>query len=128
MPRGRAFGGGTLSSGKVFAAMDLLFDEARVGPVYLRRPALADMVVEAIHYNADVLGHYVLHAFVVMPNHVDLLITPRVPLPKLTKSLKGITAIRANATLGRAGNGFGKRRATIMKFGMKAVSNGFGHT
>ena len=45
------------------------------------------MIVEAIHYNASVLGHYLLHAFVVMPNHVHLLATPAVPLPKLTKSL-----------------------------------------
>ena len=30
------------------------------------------MIVEAIHYNAEVLGHYRLHAFVVMPNHVHL--------------------------------------------------------
>jgi len=35
------------------------------GPFYLRQPAVADMVVEAIHYNAFVLGHYQLHAFVV---------------------------------------------------------------
>ena len=57
------------------------------------------MIVEAIHYNANVRGHYQLHAFVVMPNHVHLLATPAVALPKLTKSLKGITARRANAML-----------------------------
>jgi hypothetical protein len=38
-----------------------------------------------------------------MPNHVHLLITPAVPLPRLTKSLKGITAKRANAVLGLTG-------------------------
>jgi len=57
-------------------------------------------VVEAIHFNGDTLGQYILHAFVVMPNHVHLLITPKIPLPKITKSLKGITASRANAMLG----------------------------
>jgi hypothetical protein len=36
--------------------MDRLLDEARSGKVYLRQPAIADMVAEAIHYNADVLG------------------------------------------------------------------------
>ncbi len=46
----------TLSSGQAFAAMDRLLDEARSGKVYLRQPAIADMVAEAIHYNADVLG------------------------------------------------------------------------
>jgi REP element-mobilizing transposase RayT len=32
-----------------------------------------------------------------MPNHVPLLATPAMPLPKLTKSLQGITSKRANA-------------------------------
>jgi REP element-mobilizing transposase RayT len=64
------------------------------------------MIVEAIHYNASILGHYVLHAFVVMPNHVHLLTTPGVALPKLTKSLKGITAKQANVILGLTGKPF----------------------
>src|ERR1035438_375062 len=50
--------------------------------------AVADMLVEAIQYNANILGHYVLHAFVVVPNHVHLRADPAVTLPKLTKSLK----------------------------------------
>jgi len=64
------------------------------------------MVVEAIHYNGSVLGHFTLHAFVVMPNHVHLLVTPLTALPKLTKSLKGITAKRANEWLGITGTPF----------------------
>jgi REP element-mobilizing transposase RayT len=57
------------------------------------------MIVEAIQHNAVELGHYHLWAFVVMPNHVHLLVTPLAPLPKITKSLKGITAKRANIML-----------------------------
>ncbi len=64
------------------------------------------MVVEAIHYNANVLQHYSLHAFVVMPNHVHMLARPAVALPKLTRSLKGITAKRANSMLALAGKPF----------------------
>jgi putative DNA methylase len=86
--------------------MDLLLEEARTGPFYLRQPAIADKIVEAIHYNADILGHYSMNAFVVMPNHVHLLVTPAVSLPKLTKSLKGITAKRANVMLGLTGSSF----------------------
>jgi putative transposase len=41
-----------------------------------------------------------------MPNHVHLLATPGVALPRLTKSLKGITAKRANAMLALTGNPF----------------------
>ena len=106
LPPNRPFGGATLSSGQVFAAMDRLLDEARTGPMYLRQEGVAEMVMEAIHYGAQRLRHYALHAFVVMPNHVHLLITPKVPLPKLTKSLKGITAKRANAMLGQTGTPF----------------------
>ena len=54
------------------------------------------MVLDAIHYNAWVLQQHNVHAFAVMPNHVHLLVTALVPLPKLTKSLKGSTAKRAN--------------------------------
>jgi REP element-mobilizing transposase RayT len=99
LPSNRAFPKDALNSGRAFVAMDRLLDEACGGQFYLRQPAIADMIVEAIHYNADILGHYLLQAFVVMPNHVHLLITPALPLPKLTKSLKGITAKRANAML-----------------------------
>jgi len=80
LPLHRTFPAGSLSSGQAFAAMDRLLDQTRAGPFYLRQPALADMVVEAIHYNATLLGHYTLHALVVMPNHVHLLVTPTVAL------------------------------------------------
>jgi putative transposase len=86
--------------------MDRLLDEARTGAVHLNQPVIANMVVKAIHYNANVLGHYLLYAFVVMPNHVHLLATPKVQLPKLTKSLKSITARRANEMLALTGTPF----------------------
>lgn len=91
--------------------VDRLLDNGRTGPFYLRQPALADLVVDAAYYNERVLGHYTLHAFVVMPNHVHLLISPKVPLPQLTKSLKNITASRANALLKRVGNPFWHRES-----------------
>jgi REP-associated tyrosine transposase len=64
------------------------------------------MVVKAIQYSATVLGHCILQAYVVMPNHVHLLVSPAVVLCKLTKSLKGITAKRANAMLALTGSPF----------------------
>ncbi len=97
---------GRLRSGSEFAALDRLLEETRSGPFYLCQPALADMVAEAIHYNANLLLHYALHGFAVMPNHVHLLLSPAVELPRLTKSLKGITAKRANRILGLTGNSF----------------------
>jgi REP element-mobilizing transposase RayT len=87
---------------EVFASLDRVLDFASAGPFFLRQPTIADMVVEAIQYDARVLAHYSLHAFVVMPNHVHFLATPSEALPDLTRSLKGITGKRANALLSRS--------------------------
>jgi len=106
LPPNRGFPARTLSSGQAFAALDRLLDEARSGPTYLRQPAIADLVVEAIYHNATVLDRYTLHAFVVMPNHVHMLVSPRVPLPELTKTLKSFSAKRANEALGLTGEPF----------------------
>lgn len=103
LPSYRAFPAANLTSGRAFAALDRLLDEARTGPFFLRVPAIADMVMEAVWHNALTLRHFDPHAVVVMPNHVHLLVTAAVPLPQLTKSLKGITARRANAMLGLTG-------------------------
>jgi len=86
--------------------MDRLLDQTRAGPFYLRQPELANMVVEAIHYGSTVFGHYTLHAFVIMPNHVHILITPHVELAKLTHSIKRFTAREANRILGLTGKRF----------------------
>ena len=106
LPPNRRFPAGVLSSGEAFRALDRLLDEARSGPFYLRRPAIAEMVVEAIRHNADVLERYALHAFVVMPNHVHVLVSPHVPLPELTRTLKSFTAKRGNLLLGLTGKPF----------------------
>lgn len=41
-----------------------------------------------------------------MANHVHLLLTPKVELRRITRSLKGVTARQANQTLHRAGKPF----------------------
>jgi putative transposase len=106
LPTHRIFPKDSLNSGQAFAVMDRLLDETRSGTFHLRQPAIAEMIVEALHYNAEILGHYQLHAFVIMPNHVHLLATPAIALPLLMKSLKGITAKRANAMLELTGRPF----------------------
>jgi REP element-mobilizing transposase RayT len=99
----RAFPSPT-TSGEAFAAMDRLLDDARTGPLYLRQPEIASMVVDAIR-NRDG-GSYELHNYVVMANHVHLLITPRVPTSKLMQSLKRFTAREGNRVLGLTGRPF----------------------
>ena len=106
LPPNRVFPTAALTSEQAFNVLDRLLDETRTGTFYLRQPAIAEMVMEAIEYNSAVLRQYALQAFVVMPNHVHLLATPVLRLDKLTKSLKGITAKRANAMLELTGKSF----------------------
>jgi REP element-mobilizing transposase RayT len=106
LPSDRRFPGGTLTSGKAFVAMDRLLDLPDCGRLYLTQAAIAEVVVNAIHYNAEQLRHYELHAYAVMPNHVHLLITPLVEPARLLRSLKGITAKRANELLECTGRAF----------------------
>ncbi|HLE04179.1 MAG TPA: transposase, partial [Anaerolineales bacterium] len=81
-------------------------DGADTGLSYLGRPEIFRLVTDAIHYGESPLGHYTLHAYVVMPNHVHLLITPHVAVPTLLRSLKTITARRANCALALTGQAF----------------------
>jgi len=95
-----------VSPGKKFKEMDSILDKASSGPLWLKDSTIARCVSDAIHFGAEKLNFYALHAFVVMPNHVHLLITPTVPLPRITNGLKGVTARDANAILHRAGQHF----------------------
>ncbi len=52
------------------------------------------------------LGRYELHAFVIMPNHVHVLLEPRLALAKITGVMKGVAARDGNATLDRIGKPF----------------------
>jgi Transposase IS200 like len=86
---------GELSSGEAFAWMDRHLDSTRTGPFYLKRPEIAKIVVDSIHYCVG-MGHYELHAYVVMSNHVHLLVTPRTDPSTFMRSLKGFTAREIN--------------------------------
>jgi putative transposase len=101
LPAGRAFPP-QITSGEAFVAMDQLLDNARSGPRYLGRPEVAGEVKASLERGAE-LKHYALHAWVIMPNHVHLLITPLAAVSKALQSLKGATARRANLLLGLRG-------------------------
>src|SRR6266567_565487 len=92
-----------MSSGKAFVCIDRLLDNYRPSPTYLRTPEIAQCVVDAMKHGET---SYSLHAWVVMPNHVHLLITPHLDVPMLLQKLKGSTARQANKLLGRTGTPF----------------------
>jgi REP element-mobilizing transposase RayT len=83
--------------------MDRLLDKADAGPRYLGMPEIAGLMVAYISDGEQRFRRYELHSFVVMPNHVHMLVTPSVVATKWLGPLKGFTAHEANRILGRTG-------------------------
>ena len=97
---------GALSAGRAFLAFDREVDKAAFGPVWLRDDRVARMVADALLYGESGRHFYQLRAWVVMPNHVHVLLRPETSMPVITRWLKGSTARQANLILGRTGEAF----------------------
>jgi REP element-mobilizing transposase RayT len=97
---------GDQTPGQAFAAIDRATDRLTSGPLWLRDHRIADLVSRSILIGASERRFYDLCAWVVMPNHVHLLILPLVPVPSLMRWLKGSTARSANRILDRTGQRF----------------------
>ena len=89
-------------NGEAFVWMDRYLDTVRSGPMYLRRKDIAQIMIRQLRLAVDA-GHCVLHAYVLMANHVHVLLLPQIPPPRLLHFLKGATAREANQILGRTG-------------------------
>jgi len=85
--------------------MDRLLDRGANGPAP-PRAELAGMVVATLHDGERRFHRYQFHAYVVMPNHVHLLVTPRVAATRWLAPLKGFTSYRANEMLSSHGQAF----------------------
>ena len=105
LPTGRKFPAQS-TAGQAFSAMDRLLDGATTGPLFLRMPEIANLIADSLRYRESPLNQCHLHAWVVMPNHVHVLITPLIPVSKLMQSLKRFTATEANRILQRTGSPF----------------------
>jgi putative transposase len=106
-----------VSDGEAFVWVDRFLDGACAGgrdthdgPLYLREKAIATLVIESL-FRGENLGHYRLGPFVIMANHVHLLLLPLVSPSLLLKSLKGVTAREANRLLNRTGQQFWQRES-----------------
>ena len=95
-----------LKAGDQFVRFDRRLDEARCGPIWLKEPLVAESVVATLCKGASELNQYSLRAYVLMANHVHLLIQPRAHLAAIMKGIKGVTARNANRILGRTGKVF----------------------
>jgi putative transposase len=95
-----------LNAGQAFVWMDRYLDTARSGPLHLGQEAIAKLVQASIHHGEQQLKYYDLHAYVIMANHVHLLLLPKVAPSRLLQTLKGYTAREANRVLDRTGQPF----------------------
>jgi REP element-mobilizing transposase RayT len=111
LPPNRYIGPQGLTTGQAFVCIDRILDQAACGPTWLRRDDVAQMVVGSLQFGEQKLEYYRLHAWVVMANHVHVLLTPLVAVSKLEQSVKGFTARQANRLLGRTGEQFWQRES-----------------
>ena len=93
---------GKLNEIEYYLAIDDYLDRNR-GDAYLRHPQIADMICETIRKFDSV--KYLLHAYVIMPNHGHILFTQKesYTLAEIMHSIKSFTANRANKILQRRG-------------------------
>jgi REP element-mobilizing transposase RayT len=106
LPACRVFPPALLTTGKRFVTMDRILDQGDTGPRYLGMAEIAGLMVACIRDGEQRFHRYELHSFVVMPNHVHLLVTPSVVATKWLGPLKGFTAHEANRILERRGKPF----------------------
>ena len=95
-----------LNPGRAFVAMDQMLAQAESGPKWLQDSRVAAALVHTLEHGEQELKMYGLRSWVIMPNHVHILIDPMVGLSRITKAIKGFSARRANEILGRAGQPF----------------------
>ena len=110
LPSGRFPPPAKATSGEAFAWIDRYLDTTSRGPQFLRQAAIAQLVIGSLYRGVD-LGHYELGPFVIMANHVHVLLRPLVSPSRLLKSLKGSTAREANRLLSRTGEQFWQRES-----------------
>jgi REP element-mobilizing transposase RayT len=91
--------------GHAFVARDRALAQGH-GQCWLSDARVARRVGEIIRAGESQKRLYELQAWVVMPNHVHILILPHGALPRITHWIKGSTAREANLLLGRTGTPF----------------------
>jgi REP element-mobilizing transposase RayT len=87
-----------------FAVAESVLDAASCGPRWLAESEIAEVVRISILKGALELRAFELFAYVIMPNHVHLLLEPKVPVERITRGIKGASAHLANRII-RQGHG-----------------------
>ena len=89
---------------RYFGKFDRLLDGSATGPVWLREPAMAALVVQGLRFFEG--RAYTLVCYCIMPNHVHLVVTlleQGESMMRALQSIKAFTGREANKLLGRTG-------------------------
>jgi putative transposase len=95
------------SEGAKFVAFDRVLDVGATGPRWLERADVASAVIDSLRIG-ERKGFYQLGSWVLMPNHIHLLLMPRIRLSRVVSGIKVTSAISANRILGRTGTFWGR--------------------
>jgi type I restriction enzyme R subunit/putative DNA methylase len=95
-----------MPEGKAFVAVDRELAKAQTGPTWLKDERVAQCVVDTLRFGEESLRLYRLQAWVLMSNHVHILIQPNAELAQITGRIKSFSAKRANEILARTGERF----------------------
>ena len=90
------------TNGKSFVQYDRLLDQALSGPQWLRDSRIAKAVLSAVE-TAQQRNLCKLRAYVLMANHVHVLLSPKAPIAQISQQIKGASAREANLILDRTG-------------------------
>ncbi|MGA3077821.1 MAG: transposase [Bryobacteraceae bacterium] len=99
-----------MSAGKAFVWMDRYLDTTRLGPMFLKLPKVADLILETLGRGCE-KGLYDSRAFVAIGNRVHVLIRQRQQASKVLQWLKETTAREANLIFARAGQPFWQHKS-----------------
>ena len=89
-----------------FLTWDKCLDTSPAGPRWLIIPEVAHSVSQVLRLSTTDWDLCDLRAWVVMPNHVHILLQPRRPLMRVLQSIKSASARQANSILARTGQPF----------------------
>jgi putative transposase len=101
-----------LKEGKRFVLFDGELDRAAFGPLWLHEQRIAEIVQREILEVAQ-REWCVTYSFVIMPNHVHLLLDPKFELRKIIQAIKGRSVRACYEVLGSRGLPFWSRNPSI---------------
>lgn len=101
----------TQTEGQRFVALDRQMDRAPTGPIWLKDPQIAAVVKSTLLSGCEQWGLFGLSAWVIMANHVHLLLRPHKKPAEIMCTLKSASAREANRILGRSGEPFWQRES-----------------